>query len=70
MTKAAVAASPPTMTVCHALRNGLAVVNRPLMYPKTRRAMSVTITDPIRAEWTERNKKLRGQRRHATGDVG
>lgn len=28
---AAVAASPPTTTVCHALRNGLAVVNRPLM---------------------------------------
>jgi hypothetical protein len=31
MTKAAVAANPPTMTVCHALRKGRAVVNRPLM---------------------------------------
>ena len=30
MTNAAVAASPPTTTVCHALRNGLAVVKRPL----------------------------------------
>ena len=30
MTKAAVAARPPTMTVCHALRKGRAVVNLPL----------------------------------------
>ena len=57
MTNAAVAASPPTMTVCHALRNGRAVVNRPLMYPKTRRANRVTITEPIKAVWTERKKK-------------
>jgi len=31
MTNAAVAASPPTITVCHALRKGRAVVNLPLM---------------------------------------
>ena len=57
ITKAAVAANPPTMTVCHALRNGRAVINLPLIYPKTRRARRVTITDPIKAEWTERKKK-------------
>src|ERR1019366_8450348 len=57
MTNAAVAANPPTMTVCHALRNGRAVVNRPLMYPKTKRANRVTITDPIKAVWTEWKKK-------------
>ena len=44
------AANPPTMTVCHALRNGLAVVNRPLMYSKTRSARSVTITEPTGPE--------------------
>lgn len=39
----------PAWTVCHALRNGRAVVNVPLMYPQIKRASSVTITDPIRA---------------------
>jgi nicotinamidase/pyrazinamidase len=43
--KAAVAASPPTSAVCQALRNGPAVVNRPLKYPNTRRASSVVATD-------------------------
>jgi hypothetical protein len=33
MAKAADAASPPTSTVCQALRNGRCVVNRPLMKP-------------------------------------
>ena len=31
--------------------------NRPLMYPKTRRASKVTITETIRAEWIDRRKK-------------
>jgi len=56
-TNAAVAASPPTTTVCHALRSGFFTVNRPLMYPKTRRASKVTITETIRAEWIDRRKK-------------
>ena len=57
MTKAAVAANPPTTTVCHALRKGRAVVNLPLMYPNTKSASNVTTTEPTRAEWTERKKK-------------
>ena len=57
ITNAAVAANPPTMTVCHALRKGRVVVNRPLMYPNTKSASNVTTTEPTRAEWTERKKK-------------
>jgi hypothetical protein len=33
MTNAVVAASPPTMAVCHALQNGRGVVKRRLTYP-------------------------------------
>src|SRR5713226_3774316 len=57
ITNAAVAASPPTITVCQALRKGRTVVNRPLMYPNIKSASTVTTTEPIKAEWTERKKK-------------
>src|SRR4029078_7732834 len=42
MTNAAVAASPPTTTVCHALRKGLARVNRALTDPNTTHSTRVT----------------------------
>lgn len=52
MRNAAEAASPPTSTVCQALRQGWLVVNRPLMEPKTRRVRSVTATDQASATGT------------------
>jgi predicted membrane protein (TIGR00267 family) len=46
LAKAAEAASPPTSTVCQALRSGRFVVNRPLMKPNRNKASRVTITEP------------------------
>jgi hypothetical protein len=45
MTNAAAAASPPISTVCSALRAGRAPVKRPLIQPKTARAVPVTAID-------------------------
>lgn len=47
MVNAAVAASPPTRAVCHALRNGRVVVKRPFTYPNTSKASNVTPADQI-----------------------
>ena len=48
---AAVAAREPTITVCHALRIGRLTVNRPLTYPNTNKAISVTITEASKCRY-------------------
>src|SRR5439155_26683425 len=45
--KATAAATPPITTVCAALRNAFAPVNRPLIKPNTPRAINVTIAEQI-----------------------
>src|SRR6185369_3218659 len=55
--KAAAAASPPTITVCQALRHGFFTVKRPLMYPKRRSARTVMTIEPFSAEAIEWNTK-------------
>ena len=81
MTNAAVAANPPTMTVCYALRNGRAVVNRPLdvigmnglvqlIYASTASGVIATSRSPILPETcgislVARINYLAGHRRRA-----
>ena len=45
--KATAAATPPITTVCAALRNAFAPVNRPLIKPNTPRAINVTTAEQI-----------------------